>query len=90
MNKGLKELATLAGIAKNVGTHTARRTFATLRYKDGFTVQAIMKITGHKTEKEFYKYLCIEGQENADMFRRTDDRYKITTTGLLQTKLKVV
>ena len=91
MNKGLKERARLAGIAKTIGTHTARRTFATLRYKDHILpVQAIMMITGHRTEKEFYKYLCIEGQENAEMFRRLDDRYRIDTTGLLETKLKIV
>lgn len=90
MNKSLKELARLAGIDKNIGTHTARRTFATLRYKDCFPIQAIMKITGHRTEKEFYKYLCIDGQENASLFRQMDDRYKIETTGLLETKLKIV
>lgn len=89
MNKGLKELTRLAGIQKSIGTHTARRTFATLRYKEKFPVQAIMKITGHKTEKEFYKYLCIEGEENAEMFRRMNDKYNIPTTGLLISKLKI-
>lgn len=89
MNKGLKELAMLAGIEKIVGTHTARRTFSTLRYKEKFPVQAIMKITGHKTEKEFYKYLCIEGEENAEMFRRMNDNYHIPATGLLESKLKI-
>lgn len=92
MNKGLKELATLAGIDKNVGTHTARRTFATLCYKgeNEIPVQAIMKITGHRTEKEFYKYLCIDGQENADMFRQKDERYRIAASGLLEGNLKIV
>ncbi len=91
MNKGLKELMRLAGVDKAIGTHTARRTFATLRYKDNlYPVQAIMKITGHRTEKEFYKYLCIDGQENANLFRLHDDRYKIAASGLLETKLKVV
>lgn len=89
MNKNLKELSRLVGISKLIGTHTARRTFATLRYKEGFSVQSIMKITGHRSEKEFYKYLCLEGQENAAMFRKTDERYKIKTTGLLETKLKI-
>jgi len=89
MNKALKELAQLAGITKVVGTHTARRTFATLRYKEGFVVQAIMKITGHTTEKEFYKYLCIQGEENAEMFRQASKKYHIGATGLLETKLRV-
>ncbi|MBK6996855.1 MAG: hypothetical protein IPH31_18725 [Lewinellaceae bacterium] len=41
-----------------------------------------MKITGHRTEKEFYKYLCIEGEENAAMFRQKDERYNIKVSGL--------
>lgn len=91
MNKGLKEITRLAGIDKSIGTHTARRTFATLAYKaNTFPIQAIMKITGHRTEPEFYKYLCIDGQENADLFRQYDDRYRIDKPGLLETKLKVV
>lgn len=89
MNKGLKELARIVGIEKSIGTHTARRTFATLRYKEKFPMQAIMKITGHRTEKEFDKYLCIDGEENAEMFRQMNDKYNIPATGLLDTKLKI-
>lgn len=90
MNKGLKELTRLAGIDKVVGTHTARRTFATLSYKSGcFSNKSIMQITGHRTEKEFYKYLCVEGEENAQMMRDKSERYQVNTTGLLETKLRI-
>lgn len=55
--------------AKNelVSIHTARRTFATLMYKEGFAVKAIMKITGHRTERAFFLYIKISKEEAADM-----------------------
>ena len=37
-------------------SHTARRSFATNKYKAGKAVYDIMHFTGHTTEKEFYKY----------------------------------
>ena len=41
-----------------VSSHTARRSFATNEYKlRNLTTREIMSITGHKTEKSFYKYI---------------------------------
>lgn len=48
-----------------VTTHTARRSFATNAYKAGVPVKYIMSVTGHKTEKEFYKYIRIQPEEHA-------------------------
>jgi integrase len=48
-----------------ITTHTARRSFATNLYKNGFPSIAIMKITGHKTEKSFMKYIKVSHEENA-------------------------
>lgn len=48
-----------------VKTHTARRTGATNMYLAGIPTIAIMKITGHKTEKEFMKYIKITEEQNA-------------------------
>ncbi|MGX1022865.1 tyrosine-type recombinase/integrase [Psychroflexus sp. MBR-150] len=48
-----------------IGTHTARRSFATNMYKKGMPVYDIMLFTGHTTEKEFYKYLRIKDEERA-------------------------
>ena len=42
-----------------VKTHTARRSGATNMYLAGILTIAIMKITGHKTEREFMKYIKI-------------------------------
>jgi integrase len=48
-----------------ITTHTARRSFATNAYLSGFPSISIMKITGHRTEKSFLKYIKITPEENA-------------------------
>lgn len=76
-NENLKELAKLAEIKKNISSHTARKTFCTTQYRLGTPVPWIMKISGHRTEKEFYKYIGVALEENADMVRNMHERYKI-------------
>jgi integrase len=51
---------------QSVSTHTARRTFATIAYVH-FKMPAIlvMKVTGHKSEKEFMKYIRIDRSDSA-------------------------
>jgi site-specific recombinase XerD len=50
-----------------VSSHTARRSFATNEYMaKGLNVRDIMAITGHKTEKSFYKYIRQTPKENAE------------------------
>lgn len=49
-----------------IKTHTARRTGATLMFLANVPTISIMKITGHKTEREFMKYIRITKQENAE------------------------
>lgn len=48
-------------------THTARRTGATLMYKAGIPAISIMKITGHKTEASFLKYIKLSDKEHAEL-----------------------
>jgi integrase len=50
---------------KLVGSHTARRSFATNAYLSGVPTISIMKMTGHKTESSFMKYIKISLTENA-------------------------
>ncbi len=50
-----------------VTTHTARRSGATNMFKAGIPSISIMKITGHKTEKSFLKYIKISAEENAEI-----------------------
>jgi integrase len=40
-----------------VSSHTARRSFATNYYLEGFPTLDLMKVTGHKTEAAFMKYI---------------------------------
>ena len=63
--KGAKKVTTLIEKYKLISTHTARRTGATLMYLDGLDPLSIMKITGHRTEKEFLKYIRVGAEENA-------------------------
>jgi integrase len=51
---------------KLIGTHTARRSFATNLYLQGIPAITIMKITGHRTEKSFMRYIRISQEENAN------------------------
>jgi len=44
---------------ENITSHTARRSFATNLYLDGYPTLEIMKITGHKTERAFQKYIKV-------------------------------
>jgi integrase len=83
MNKYLKETAEIIGInqpihtqegptpkSNLIQTHTARRTFATNAYIQGIPINFIMSITGHKTEKEFRKYIKIDDLKSAIQFNK--------------------
>ncbi len=48
-----------------VTTHTGRRSFATNLYKAGLPSLTIMKITGHRTEVSFLKYIKVTPREHA-------------------------
>lgn len=63
--EGGKRIITPTERYKLIKTHTARRSFATNAYLAKVPVLAIMKITGHKTEREFMKYIKVSSQENA-------------------------
>lgn len=48
-----------------IKTHTARRSGCTNMYKAGIPTISIMKISGHKTETEFLKYIKVSKEETA-------------------------
>lgn len=48
-----------------ITSHTARRSFCTNEFLAGTPVYLIMKISGHKREKDFYKYIRIDPREAA-------------------------
>jgi integrase len=50
---------------KLIKTHTARRSGCTNMYLAGIPAISIMKISGHKTEREFLKYIKVTQEETA-------------------------
>ena len=54
-----------------ISSHTARRSFATNAYKAGIPPIAIMKVTGHKRETTFMRYIRISEKENAEMLKNS-------------------
>ncbi|MEO8759746.1 MAG: phage integrase SAM-like domain-containing protein [Bacteroidia bacterium] len=52
-----------------VSVHTARRSFATNAFLNKIQPISIMKITGHKTEKSFLRYIKITQQDNANVLQ---------------------
>ena len=55
---------------KLVSSHTGRRTGATLMYKAGIDSLAIRKLTGHKDEKSFLRYIKVSEEENAEILSK--------------------
>ena len=78
-NEYLKELCKLAGLDEKgrlgsepnlqlwecISSHTARRSFSTYYYLQGFPALDLMKITGHRTEKAFLTYIRITKLDTA-------------------------
>ena len=72
-NEYIKEVALIAGLTQKgrlttmpgkllyecISSHTARRSFATNLYLDGYPTIEIQKITGHKTEASFLLYIKV-------------------------------
>lgn len=52
-------------LADLVSSHTARRSFATNYYLQGFPTIDLMKITGHRTERSFLKYIRVSKLDTA-------------------------
>lgn len=55
---------------EKVTSHTARRSFATNMYLKCRDVRMVMAITGHTTEENFMKYICVNQIENAERARQ--------------------
>jgi integrase len=52
-----------------VTVHTARRSFATNAFLANVPVLSIMKITSHRTEKSFLKYIKLSSEQNAEILK---------------------
>ena len=65
ITKGGKKVTTSYEKWQLVTSHTGRRSFATNLYRSGFPSISIMRITGHKTETAFLKYIKVDMDEHA-------------------------
>ena len=63
--KGNKDISVTRPKSHWVTSHTCRRSFCTNEYLAGTEVSLIMKISGHKTHKEFFKYIRVTQEEAA-------------------------
>ena len=63
--KGLHFTSVMRPKYELVSSHTARRSAATNMFLAGIPTLRIMKITGHRSEQIFYKYIRISNEENA-------------------------
>lgn len=64
--KGGKTVAETYKKYELITVHTARRSFATNAYLANVPTISIMKITGHRTERAFLKYIKISQEDNAN------------------------
>lgn len=66
-NRAIKKIIELAEVEhpEKVSSHTMRRSFATNAYLAGVPSISLMKVTGHKSESSFLRYIRISKEENA-------------------------
>lgn len=75
INDDIYLLVKNGGIAKQVHykkhqlvtSHTGRRSFATNLFLQCKNSKTVMSFTGHKTEENFFKYICVSKKEYADI-----------------------
>ena len=53
-----------------ITSHTCRRSFCTNEFLSGTPVELIMKISGHKSVKDFYKYIRITPEEAGQKIKK--------------------
>ncbi len=73
MNAYIKEIATLAGITKNLTFHLARHTFATtVTLTNGVPIESVSKMLGHtnlKTTQHYAKILDMKVSKDMEILR---------------------
>jgi len=68
--KGATEIKETRAKCDWITTHTARRSFCTNEFLAGTPVKLIMKISGHKKESSFYRYIRITQEEAARLIQK--------------------
>ncbi len=67
--KGNKKISVCKPKYEWITSHTCRRSFCTNEFLAGTPVELIMKISGHKSLKDFYRYIKISPEEAAERIK---------------------
>ena len=73
--RGNKKISNTVPKWKLIGTHTARRTFATNLLLQGVPSQVVMEYTGHADIKSFQKYVNVPKNSQDDLIRKAITNY---------------
>jgi len=68
--KGNKTIAETKQKYQLITSHTCRRSFCTNEFLAGTPVELIMKISGHKSLRDFYKYIRITPEQAAKQIEK--------------------
>lgn len=68
--KGCEQVKVTKAKCDWITSHTARRSFCTNEFLAGTPVKIIMQISGHKKEKDFYRYIKISPEEAAKIIQK--------------------
>lgn len=89
--KGNKDIVEIKPKYAWVTSHTCRRSFCTNEFLAGTPVELIMKISGHKSLRDFYRYIRITPEEASRKIREIWEKrgdIGITTAALQNAKSK--
>jgi integrase len=67
--KGNKDIITIKPKYLWITSHTCRRSFCTNEFLAGTPAELVMKISGHKSLRDFYKYIRISPEEAGQKIR---------------------
>jgi len=67
--KGNKKIVVCKAKYEWITSHTCRRSFCTNEFLAGTPVELIMKISGHKSLKDFYKYIKVTPEQAAEKIK---------------------
>jgi len=83
-NAYLKELAVICGISKDLTTHTARHTFATIiTLENDVPIETIGKMLGHKDLRSTQKYAKITKRKISNKMKSLENKL-FSADGLLK------
>lgn len=68
--KGGQKISTVYNKFELVSAHTARRSYASNMVRRGTPIQSVMRITGHKKESVFMKYVKLSAEEHAQILQK--------------------